>query len=264
MGKKSRNKPKRRARHEKWTGFNQFCASIKESYVGAFCVALVGFVLIGIGNAMLAETFGVCAATIKDTSRTVFQRIVDTYYIHAAKGELTDIIILPALFMMEGFILLVWYSVDTAKYLFRKMESDYKEILDIEKRLKTSETESNAQDESATADAMKERVQRLKHRIGKQIPVVRMVVWLLIVLSIASTSLIVYDFSSTMFSYQKVKRFHRSVAEIRPFITDEEYYQLHRRWVKMKSRNDYKDINRTIDEYGKRAESGIATIENEE
>ncbi|MBR4615346.1 MAG: hypothetical protein IKO55_07045, partial [Kiritimatiellae bacterium] len=110
MKKKSGKALKKGPRNGGTIGVNHILTSMKENPAGAAIIWLVFLFITGIGNAVFGNQFGYCATAIKDTSRTTALKFVNAYYIHAAKFELTDIFVFPALLLVEVFIVLLWYS----------------------------------------------------------------------------------------------------------------------------------------------------------
>ena len=258
MGKKkkrSHEKPSGKKQAGIATSIKNVCATVKSNPLGATVITLIVFILAGIANATFIGFFNTCAVAIKSTSRSAFQKICDVYYIGAAKVEPSDIGIFPWLFSIELFILLIWYSQLKANELVDKAEANLEEVQKIEKEIADNQSAEADLKTPANVASLTHRTDNIKRIIQKKMPTLRRIKRVCWFISILSTLMIFYAFSSTLVSYRMAKRYRHSVVEVRPFISDAEYHHLNRQWVLMKSREDYRAIRKQIADYKKRSDS---------
>lgn len=231
------------------------CSTMRNNLLGGILFMVFLFFLTGIANAIFGGFFTVCGIAIKDSSLSIIQKIVNIYYISAAKFELTDIALFPWLASVEFFICFIWYSHLQTSYRVSTMKQILEEIQELEKDIDQSDSSASQQKNENDVNSLKERIKDLKRRIRKRLPIVKTLKWISLVLVLFASITMLFDFSSTIVSFGMVKRFHRSVVAIRPFISDSEYHHLNRKWVTMKSRDDFKAIKQQISEYLRRIEN---------
>ncbi len=245
------------------TNLKNVCTAIRSNLLGEIIFMVFLFFLTGIANSVFGGFFTVCGIAIKDSSFSIIQKIVNIYYISAAKFEPTDIGLFPWLASVEFFICFVWYSHLQTSCRVSTMEQNLEEIQELEKDINQSDSSASQQKNEIDVDSLRERIKNLKTRIRKWLPIVKTLKWISLALVILASITMIFDLSSTIVSFRMFKRFRRSVVEIRPFISDSEYHHLNRRWVTMKSREDFKAIKQQISEYVMRIENDKRENENQ-
>ena len=251
---KSCGKANKKNRKSIATNIRNVCVAINNNLAGGMILATLLFFLAGVANAVFGGFFNSCGIAIKNSSRSLLQMIVDIYYISAAKFEPTDIGLFPWLLSVELFLGFIWYSQLTANQLVAKMEQNLEEIKKLETGVNPTEVSDCSRKASNEDSSSKDQIKKLKFTIQKRLPTIKSLRCANLVIVVLTSATILYSISSMMFSFRMVKRFHRSVAEIRPFLSECEFHHLNRKWVTMKSQEDYKAIRILISEYEKRAE----------
>ena len=185
---------------------------------------------------------------VKNASKGFGELFIDTYYVSASTTELTDnasgIVMMYAFLFAVGF----WFFIKFLDSEHRRLSGE----LDSLPRKDANSGKGNAM--SDLSDLEKEAGRRLKNlkeraaRLKKELRGTKWLFWITVVFMF-------YGLSLREIAYDLVKSFRHSVVEVRPFITDEEFHRLNRSWVLMKSRDDYRAIQKQIAEYKKRGES---------
>ncbi len=239
--KNSSKKANKRKQKGVVSNIRNICVAVADNPFGGTIIAIFIFCIAGVANAVLSGFFSACGIAIKDSSRSLFQKIVDVYYIGAAKFEPTDLCLFQWLFFVELMIGLFWLLHLGTKELVSTMEHELEKRQPKDNNFNQEDSTENSQEEAFRKN-LQQRLSRIKTR--------RRINFLL---SILGTVLLLYILSSTIISFEMVKGFRRSVTEIRPFLSEDEYLHLNRKWVMMKSREDYKVIKQRLSEYKERA-----------
>ena len=220
-------------------------------------IGIVMLFLCGVFNSFFSGFYDSCSVVIGNASVGFFRKFVDLYYVASARAELTDgsneIIWFVYLFLIAAMWILrdvfKWISVDKSKSILQKAVDIGTAIDSMGKESKREEKEG-----CSVSDLRKEnrRLQDLcEKEVVKCTKQYRRMTWVIVVMTV----LFVFTLSLTRFAYDTLKDYRHSVAVVRPYITDQEYYMLNRQWVLMKSKTDFQNVVKTMAEYAKRAEA---------
>lgn len=217
-----------------------------------FCFSAIkwvaGFVFLGIATQLFGGIFSAWAIAIKNASKGFLHKFADTYFIQAATTELTDSA--SSFSLIVGIMALsgLWFLLKAVKLHIDQTEKDIAEISDYKPASSLSDMVDHL---SKQTEERKQRAWSLKKEIDnerKWLKTTKVLFWILVCFD-------VYAISGDTVAYALVKGYRQDVVKIRPFISDSEYHHLNRQWVLMKSREDYRAIQKQIAEYKKRGES---------
>lgn len=210
------------------------------------------FFITGISNALFGSFFATCAVVLKNTSSGFWSKFVNHYFSHTASTELTDGEFILVMMIYWGLIWTTWmlgsYLLQSAKKLANEMEC-------VSRQKENQEDENNSSDQEIS----QERLAELESRVKRHNRAAKWKGWCVRLISIV----LLYGMSLDFFAYGLVKGLRQDIIRIRPFITDNEFHQLNRQWVMMKSGHDYLHIRRQIEEYEKRGEDNDTDGEDE-
>ena len=185
---------------------------------------------------------------VKHASKGFWGLFIDIYYVSASTAELTDnasgIVMMYTFLFAVGFWIFIKFLDSEHRRLSRELDSVSRKDANPGKGDVMSEL-------SALEKAAGQSLKNLKERATKMKKEIRGTKWLFGVTAV----FMFYGLSLREISYDLVKTFRHAVVEVRPFITEAEYHRLNRQWVLMKSREDYRAIQKQIAEYKKRGES---------
>lgn len=229
--------------------------NIRSNWIGYFLFAVLTFMLAGIGNSLFGNFFSACAKVITNASDGFWRKFVDLYFAYAARSSKLDFMQTVSV-MFYGLWLCAMVSLpklfkelsmsslekSLAKYDEFEQEADgigspsVCEMVDIEQRRK----------------ALKARIHKDKAELQEQIKSSKRSWRRSCVFAIFVALAALFSLSLDLVSYSLHRSFDRRTLEIRPGITDKEYYELGRQWVLMRSRSDYEAIGVKLDAYNKR------------
>ena len=220
-------------------------------------IGIVMLFLCGIFNSFFTGFYDSCSVVIGNASVGFFKKFVDLYYVASARAELTDgsneIIWFVYVFLIAAMWILrdvfKWISVDKSKSILQK-------AVDIGTAIDSMGKESKREEkEGCGASDLKKINRKLQDLCEKDVVKYTKQYRRMTVVVLIMTGLFVFSLSLTRFAYDTLKDYKHSVAVIRPYITDQEYYMLNRQWVLMKSKTDFQNVVKTMAEYAKRAEA---------
>ena len=233
---------------------------LKENWTGYIASGIVGFLILGVLNALFNDTFAACSVAIKGSSAGFLRKWIDVYYICAAKASNIDfmqnvvgwwcVLVLMSPFVILDFVKMkIWRELDSAINEYDDYEREADNIL----KLKGSEQENlsiKEQHEKLKEDIKlgRQKVEESKLWVRRKIFVAKLITW-------GGVILLCFVYSFDLIACSLLRGYHNKVREIRPVISDVERFGLDRRWVKMKSRNDYREIMALIDGYSERTNS---------
>ena len=220
-------------------------------------IGIVMLFLCGIFNSFFSEFYDSCSVVIGNASVGFFRKFVDLYYVASARAELTDgsneltwfvyCISIATLWILRG----VFKCISVDKY-----KSILQETVDIGAAIDNMGNETKREvNESCSVSDLRKKNRRLQDLCEKEViestKQYRRMSWGILFVTV----LFIFSLSLTRFAYDTLKDYKRSVAAIRPYITDQEYYMLNRQWVLIKSKADYQNVLKIMAEYVKRAEA---------
>ena len=233
---------------------------LKENWTGYIVSGVIGFLILGVSNALFNDTFAACAVAIKGSSVGFVRKWIDVYYICAAKASSIDFIQNVvgwwcALLFMSPFVILDFVKMK----IWRELDSAINEYDDYERKADNILNHQGGEQENLS---ITEQHEQLKEdiKLGRQkveesrrwfrgkIFVVKLIAW-------GAVILVCFVYSFDLIACSLLRGYHNKVREIRPLISNAEFFDLDCRWVKMKSRNDYREIMALIDGYSERTNS---------
>ncbi len=211
-------------------------------------------IITGVANAIFGNLFYICGIAIKGSSRSLLQKFFDVYYISASRFEVADMGIFPWMMSCELCFFIALYGCRRANDRIGDLEQYLEETKLMEMKISENDGGKGSTNEHVNKREIKERITKLRNTITKHLSRAKIIKWIILILATVSMSTLIFDCTLTLSSYSKVKLFHKSVTSVRPFISENEFYNLNRQWVMMKSCRDYKAIKAKIAEYEKRAD----------
>ena len=243
-------------KNEGWYG--KLCQMMSNhNIVRKWLIGIVMLFLCGIFNSFFSGFYDSCSIVIGNASVGFFRKFVDLYYVASARAELTDgsneitwfvyCFLIAAMWILRDVF--KWISVDKSKSILQK-------AVDIGTAIDSRGKESKMEEkEGCGVSDLKKINRKLQDLCEKDVIQYtkqhRRMTWGILGMTVLS----IFALSLTRFAYATLKDYRYSVAVIRPYITDQEYYMLNRQWVLMKSKMDFQNVVKTMAEYAKRAEA---------
>ena len=269
MSSKQKQKTTAQEKTGFFAGVCRIFSTCKANPIGSAIIAIFLFFFAGIFNSLFGNFFTSCSEVMSNASVGFWRKLVDLYYAIAAKAELTDAskdaacifycLLIGALWLTRGSFKI--FGIDRMKDIFHEASRNLAKI---------DNAECNHHDEGENLEhslqqvrkSCKNLVEDCKKMIASYEQQFR---WITFAVAAAS-KFVAFDLTLKISSYEKIKDFKKSVAVIRPYITDLEYHVLNQKWVLMNSKTDYKNILDMLQAYAKRSDAQRASkkVKNDE
>lgn len=185
----------------------------------------VATILAGLLNEVLHGVYAAIIEAFANTSASLCVKLVNIYYIMAARYTPTD---LPFATSFTIFYIIIVLCA----FCFRLIK-----ICDSNCEEFPSKSQNKCKNRKYGA---KDPFKSLRSRM----------VWLKIAFFVMLPFLL-FMMSSIAFAHIRYKKFHRKLTSIRPAISEVEFYRLQSRWVRMKCKGDYESLVDCVDAYEK-------------